>query len=204
VLLYASGVAATAPLRVDASLYTPGATLTDAVLQGEWGVLPDPVPTGAPVAWTNAVGVAVAGNALAKTAPTDWGNAGASSLQWLPAGEGYVEFRASEGTTSRMLGLSSADLDQGWRSLDHAFYLRADQRLQVYERGVYRGYFGTYFPGDVLRVGVESGVVTYRRNGSVIYTSPWSPAYPLVVDSSLHTAGATLVEVVIAGGWSAP
>ena len=204
VLLYESAIAPAAPLRVDASLYTPGATLTGAVLQGEWGVLSDPVPTGAPVAWTNAVGVAVAGNDLAKTAPTDWGNAGASSLQWLPAGDGHVEFRASDGGGSRMLGLSDFDADQGWKTLDHAFYLRSDQRLQIYERGVYRGYFGTYFTGDVLRVGVESGVVTYRRNGAVVYASPWAPAYPLVVDTSLQTEGTTLEDVVVSAGWTLP
>lgn len=204
VLLYTSPLAPTAPLRADASLYTPGATLTGAALHGEWDVLPDPAPTGAPVAWTNAVGVAVSANDLTKMAPTDWGNAGASSLQWLPAGDGYVEFSASEGGSSRMLGLSGFDADQGWRTLDHAFYLRSDQRLQIYERGVYRGYFGTYFAGDVLRIGVESGVVTYRRNGAVIYTSPWAPGYPLVVDSSLHTEGATILEVVTAGAWIEP
>lgn len=204
VLLYTSAAAPPPLLRVDSSLYTPGATLTDVVLQGAWAAPPDAAPTGTPVAWTNAVGVTATGSDLVKTAPTGWGNAGASSLQWLAAGAGYVEFRASEGTTSRMLGLAGFDLDQGWRTLDHAFYLRADQRLQIYERGVYRGYFGTYFPGDVLRVGVESGVVTYRRNGAVVYTSSGTPAYPLFVDTSLHATGATLEDVVVSTGWTEP
>jgi hypothetical protein len=201
-LLYESAVPPPALLRVDTSLYTPGATLTGSVLHGSWGTPPEPKLLGTPVAWTGAVGVAARGTGLAKTASTGWGNAGASSLARLGAGSGYVEFRASEGTSSRMLGLGGADLDQGWSGLDHAFYLRSDQRLQVYERGVYRGYFGTYFPGDVLRVGVEGGVVVYRRNGVRLFASPTPPAYPLLVDTSFYSWGATLLDVVVSGSWA--
>ena len=56
--------------------------------------------------------------------------------------------------------------------------------------------FGGYQAGDPFQVGVEGGVVTYRRNGAVFYTSGVAPAYPLLIDTALFTPGATLSEVV--------
>ena len=53
--------------------------------------------------------------------------------------------------------------------------------------------------GDRLRVAVESGVVVYSRNGSVFYTSAVAPTYPLLVDTSLHTTGATISNAFIFG-----
>jgi hypothetical protein len=58
---------------------------------------------------------------------------------------------------------------------------------QVYEAGALRGTFGTYTTGDVLRVAVEGGVVKYRKNGTLLYTSTVAPTYPLLVDTSLYT-----------------
>jgi RHS repeat-associated protein len=54
-----------------------------------------------------------------------------------------------------------------------------------------------------LRVAVEGGVVKYKKNGTVFYTSSVPPTYPLLVDTSLYSAGSTLSNVVI-GGSSSP
>ena len=59
--------------------------------------------------------------------------------------------------------------------------------------------FGTYLAGDRFRVAVESGVVKYRRNGVLFYTSAAVPAYPLLVDTSLYSLGATIADVVLSG-----
>src|SRR5437870_3352007 len=59
---------------------------------------------------------------------------------------------------------------------------------------------GTYAPGDKLRVSVDSGVVTYRKNETtVLYTSTLTPTYPLFADAALYTNGATLSNAVIFG-----
>ena len=50
-----------------------------------------------------------------------------------------------------------------------------------------------------MRVAVESGVVKYRKNGVVFYTSGSSPTYPLLADTALYTSGSTLTNVVISG-----
>jgi len=157
------------------------------------------------VTWTNVVGVSASGNSLTKTAATAWGNAGAASSQSITAGDGYVEFTATETTTYRMCGLSHADSDQNYASIDFAIFPTAtasNNVLQVYESGVYRGDFGTYAAGDRLRVAIEGGVVKYKKNGVVFYTSSVTPTYPLLVDTSLYSTGATLTNVVVASATS--
>jgi hypothetical protein len=102
-----------------------------------------------------------------------------------------------------MLGLSNKDVDQNYTSIGFAAYLASSGALQVYEMGVNRGSFGTYATGDVVRVAVESGFVKYRRNGVLLYSSS-AATYPLLVDTSLSTTGATLGNVVVSGNWAAP
>jgi hypothetical protein len=184
------------------SLGSPsGATLLDG--RGEVTIANDdvPPPPSQPVVWTRAAGVAITGNSLRKTAVTRWGNAGASSTKALTSGDGHVEFRASETTTDRILGLSRGDANRGRGDIDFGLQLRSDGVLQVYENGSYRGSFGTYATGDLLRVSLESGVVRYWRNGALLYTSSAAPASPLLVDTALYTSGATLTSVVISGRW---
>jgi hypothetical protein len=97
-----------------------------------------------------------------------------------------------------MLGLSRGDSNQNYPDIDFALY-QALNTVQVYETGVLRGSFGTLVSGDHLRVSVEGGVVKYRKNGALLYTSAVAPAFPLLVDTSLYTVGATLTDVVLSG-----
>ena len=46
---------------------------------------------------------------------------------------------------------------------------------------------------------VESGVVVYRRNGVLFYTSGVAPVYPLLVDTALYSAAGTIADVVLSG-----
>ena len=167
--------------------------------------LSDPPETGTStgevdVTWTDAVGVATAGNSLTKTGATGW-NAGAASAETI-AGDGYVEFTTGESTTAKMAGLSVGNAGQHHSDIDFAFYLKASGVVGVYEGGVQRdGNVGTYAAGDVFRVEVGGGEVTYALNGSVVYTSAVAPGSPLRVDTSLNTPGATIsdVELVATG-----
>jgi PKD repeat protein len=152
------------------------------------------------VVWKNLVGVTPSGNNLSKNGPEDtigW-NAGASSKKWLTSGDGYVEVTASETTTHRMLGFSRADWKVGYDEIRHAMY-PAVGGLAVYEAGQFRGTFGSYEPGDRLRIEIAAGVVRYSRNGRVFFISTRPPLYPIYVDASLFTPGASLNDVVFAG-----
>jgi arylsulfatase A-like enzyme len=190
-----SALTPTYPLLVDTALYYPGATLSAVVVSGFSAPL---VPVGDPVGWTSLVGVVDSANSLTKTATYGW-NAGAVSGTHLASGDGYVEFAASETTTSRMLGLSNGNTDTSWWDIDFAIYLRAGGELRVYEGGTYVGTYGTYVTGDVLRIGVVGGLVQYYRNGTVFETSAQTPTYPLLVDTALYYTGATLSTVVVSG-----
>ena len=64
--------------------------------------------------------------------------------------------------------------------------------VRVYEGGAFRGSFGTYVAGDVFRIDVTGGQVTYSINGTLVYTSLTAASFPLVFDASLYTTGATL------------
>src|SRR6266536_1486733 len=152
-----------------------------------------------PAVWSNAVGVSPSGNNLTKTATTGWGNAGAASTRALALGDGYVEFTASETNTARMCGLSNGDSNQDWQDIDFGMYPVGDGGLHVYEGGIYRGVIGSYAAGDRLRVAVEGGVVKYRKNGVLLYTSTVAPTYALLVDTAIYSNGGTRNNVVLSG-----
>jgi RHS repeat-associated protein len=150
------------------------------------------------VTWINASGVAVNGNGLTKTAATGWGNAGAVSSQTITSGDGYVEFTPTDTATNRFCGLSNGDSNQNYTDVDFALH-PSGGTIYIYESGASRGTFGSFAAGDVMRVGVEGGVVKYRKNGTLLYTSTVMPTYPLLVDSALYANGDTLSNVVIGG-----
>jgi hypothetical protein len=70
--------------------------------------------------------------------------------------------------------------------------------LCVYERTIRRGCFGSYQPGDWLTIAIQNRRVVYMKNDTVFYTSTVVPSYPLFMDSSLYSPGATVNNAVIA------
>ncbi len=156
------------------------------------------IPFEAPqaVIWTNAVGVSVSGNSLTKTTATGWGNSGAASQQAIP-GNGAVEFTASETNTRRVVGLSLNDTDQGPASIGHAIRLEDDGYIYIYENGTWisSAGFWSYVNGDVLRIERTGSTIRYWQNGVLRYTSGLPSSGPLVVDTALHTSGATISNV---------
>ena len=145
------------------------------------------------VQWTSAVGVETSAGTLRKVTADGW-TAGAVSTGTL-VGDGYAETVVAETNTYRLFGLGTGDSGAGYDDVDFGLYPAANGQLYVFEKGVYRGSFGDYAPGDVLRVSVDGGVVRYIRNGRVLYESTQPPVYPLLVDTALYSAGATLQSV---------
>lgn len=197
-VFYSHAAAVNYPLIVDTSLYTPNATITDAVISGslidvsQAAQLED-------VAWTNAVGVQTSGNSVTKSGAASLWDAGAVSTRGIAPGDGYVEFTATEANTDRMCGLSNADSNQRFGDIDFAIYLTNGATVFIYENGTFKTSAGNYAAGDRFRVSVENGVVKYYKNGGLLYTSQTAPAYPLLVDTSLHTPAATVSGAVISG-----
>jgi alpha-tubulin suppressor-like RCC1 family protein len=181
-ILYSSGVDPTYPLHAEASLYTSGATVVD-LRMGD-------------LVWGNAVGVQLFASGLSKTGSTGW-NAGASSSRAIDSG--YVECTVSETNTDRILGLSHIDADASYASIEYGLYLESSGTLKVYESGQYRGAFGSYAPGDRLRIAVENQTVTYYKNGVLAYTSTVAPTLPLVADTTFYQLGGSLLNTIMSG-----
>jgi alpha-tubulin suppressor-like RCC1 family protein len=189
-LLHTSATPPQYPLTAAAALDTPGASIADVVLTGALAEN---------VRWAAAVNATAVGSDLIKSAgaANTW-DAAAVSTKAIVSPNGYVEVTASETSTNRMLGLSHGQTNQAYADIDYALYM-AGNRLYVYESGVQRGSFGTFVAGDRLRVAVEGASIRYRRNGTLLYASAVAPTFPLLVDTSLYSLGATLQDAVLTG-----
>ena len=180
-LIYTSTATPVYPLNVDTALLTSGATITDLLLS--------------PLVWTSASGLAVTENNLTKTAGDGWNAAARTSFD-LDSGDGYLEFKALETDTRRAVGLRrGTGTATSYADLDFAIDLGTTGTVTVYESGVSRGTFGSYAHGDRFRIDIEEGVVRYRKNGAVLFSSAVAPVYPLHGEATLYSAGATVAEV---------
>ena len=182
-----------------AGTYTATLTVTDsdgATAVSSANVVIDARVAGT-VTWTNTAGVSIAGGTITKIAADGW-NAGAGSTQSIASGDGHVQCTATQTNTYRLIGLGTTDSSRSYEDVDFAIYPAANGLVYVFENGVNRGAFGAYATGDRLRVSVRGGTVRYSRNGLVLYTSAVAPTYPLRVDTSFYTSGASLGDVVLA------
>jgi hypothetical protein len=192
-LLYTSGVVPSYPLVLDTALSAMDATVQDAVISSS--ALQN-------VQWVNLVDANANGGTLQKTAGA-W-DSGANSRQTINATGQYVEFSA---TNHRMqVGLSndtSAAVD--YSKLKYTFNIWGSE-FDIREGWEnQRVWGGAFTPGDVFRIAVESGVVKYYKNGTLLYTSGVAPSYPLVLDTALSAMGATVQNAVIfTTDWYAP
>ncbi len=152
--------------------------------------------------WTNGLRVTIAGNDLSKfSGSTNLWNAGASTVESLQ-GDGFWEFTTAENTSAKMAGLSNGDSNVDFGDIDFAIYPKSSGKIGIYESGVSLvANAGTYVAGDRFRVKVQQGVVTYYRNGILLYTSLGVPTFPLLLDASLKTLGATINDANFDHAW---
>jgi len=142
----------------------------------------------------------VNGNNLTKVSGGNSWNA--NGFSWQDVGNnGYMETTVVGTGTQRMIGLSSADANADWNTIQYAFYLTSWGALEIRENGSGNLQGGlTYDTGDVLRIAVENNIVKYYRNGSPVFSSGTAPTLPLYVDVSLHNVGANVGQVKVANG----
>ncbi len=188
-LIRTSALSFSFPLFPEATLADAGGTISGAQIDGA---------TAETVTWAGAVKATASPGFLAKTSPAVAWDSGAASTMAIDGSDGYLEMPASVGSTVAMIGLSHGSANSGYSDIDYALYM-ASGTLYIYEGGLNRGSFGALVAADRLRVSVESGVVKYRKNGALLYTSGIAPTFPLLVDSSLQSSGARISGVVLSG-----
>ncbi len=144
------------------------------------------------VQWTNLVNTSATGSLISKSGgPESAWNAGAFSVQSIPANNnGYIEFSVGELNpgqigTYKMIGLSSADADAGYTTINYAIYTQPSENvIEIFENGVHKGGFGTYSITDRFRIERAGATIFYKKNGVVFYTSTTPSNTPLFGDCS--------------------
>ncbi len=188
-VFYTSAVTMNLPFQVDTALISMGATFTNVRMTVATGGSAAARSGSSNVAWTELVNVTASGDTLRKTDGCDGcEDAGAVSRQQLTDGDAYLDFTVAETGPALFIGLN----DGLGVSMPFAIRLINDS-AEVRELGQYRAGI-TVGSGDVLRIAVQEGVVSYARNGKVFYTSDTAPSYPLRVESLFISSGSTLAR----------
>lgn len=116
-------------------------------------------------------------------------NAGARSNGFIYSGDdGYVEWKVPYSLVGGVLGFNDADSDASYPNIEHAFYF-SGKVARVYEMGVQVHFVGAYADGDLFRITRVAGVVTYKQNGTLVYTSGAASTGTVFLDSSLYSGG---------------
>ena len=98
----------------------------------------------------------------------------------------------------RMIGLSATNPNADWTSIQYAIYLTNVGTFDIRQSGATIAIpAATYVTNDVFRIAVESNVVKYYKNGSLVYSSLVVPTLPLMVDVSINEQGGTVRNAVI-------
>jgi len=149
------------------------------------------------VTWTSLVNVTARAGAVSKIGGcAGCSDAGAVSTQTIASGDGELTFVAGDTQALRVIGLSTGNT--GTAPEEIVFGLRVqDGRVEVREKGAYKAE-RALAAGDVLKVTLRAGTVSYLLNGTAFYTSAVTPAYPLLVDTSLFDIGGTFTSVTLA------
>ncbi|HET9468157.1 MAG TPA: hypothetical protein VFO48_07095 [Vicinamibacterales bacterium] len=145
------------------------------------------------VVWTNVVNATAAGSTLQKSAGCDGcEDAGGHSQQSLSA-DGFVEFTVGETGTFWVAGLNQADGSTLLADIDFAIRFNGSGYADVLESGAYQpGGDTTYVPGDVFRIVIVGGRVQFSKNGQFLRESAATPTFPLVLDATLGSMGASI------------
>ena len=159
------------------------------------------------VIWTDLVNVTVVGTTITKTGGITTDDAGAASVQTI-AGDGYVEWTNPATNKSYWVGLTTVPnpgftytgIDFGISvALVSVVADAAPAWVGSVESGVSSAQLSTAITGDVFRVSVDSNVVTYWKNGTLLATSAGTPTFPLLVDMSMMSVGAAVEDAEIDG-----
>ena len=152
--------------------------------------------TSTPVTWTSIVNATATAGTLQKTSGCDGcPDAGGASQQTVASGNASLEFTATGVNPLLFAGLTGGAITTSADGIRFAWRLQGGW-AEVREGNVYR--INTAFvAGDQFRVSIETGVVRYYKNGTLIYTSGVAATYPLFADAALYNVGATVGSAVL-------
>lgn len=136
---------------------------------------------GAPLAFRNTAGEISNANKNLRSTGSAW-NSGADTIETIPANTtGSISFAGNDedhaGGGARndfFVGLSrqSDSPATNFTGIRYAIYNNISQ-ITIYESGTLRGNYGFFTDGDILEIHRNggTGAITYRHNGTTVYTS---------------------------------
>ena len=113
--------------------------------------------------------IEVNGNTIKKIGTTNGWNAGLSTLETI-SGDGYLSYSMPQHNYSKMVGLTYADVDEGYANIDYALYHTTGD-VRVYEHGNNLGIKTTYVANDKFKIERRGYTIYYLKNDKVFYTS---------------------------------
>lgn len=154
------------------------------------------------VQWVNTVHANPTGSTLQKADGCGTcADAGATSAQSILSGDAAVQFTPVAGARLYAGLGTDATANTDPARIDFAFSFWPDGGWDVRERGVYKTE-GRVVAGDVFRIAIAAGTVKYYQNAVLVYSSATPPSYPLVLDTTLIGAGATIAAASLDGGFA--
>lgn len=148
------------------------------------------------VVWTNlSYATTGANGAVWKTANgNSWPGAAADSAQSL-SGDGYFECYVNHNGSPNLYPIN-VGLNSGDTSTFEYYWAISSGYAQPYVNNTYKASTAVT-TGDKLRIAVESGVVKFYKNDTLIHTSDVSPGYPLkaLFWSNLDNAGLSSARI---------
>ncbi|MCF6237243.1 MAG: hypothetical protein L3J79_00250, partial [Candidatus Marinimicrobia bacterium] len=148
---------------------------------------------------TTTAGVAGEGSTLTKTDGVDgnWDSDGVSTK--TIAGDGGVKFKISPTNKAVYIGLALSNADRDNNHLEYSIKGTSTATIRVVELGVEKLNNGNFSASDIFEIKRTGTVVTYLKNGLVIYTSTVPSSGDLLVDTSFRHIGASLNSVRYTG-----
>lgn len=108
--------------------------------------------------------------------------------------DGAVSFKVVPGYYA-LLGLNAVNSDRNYTDLDFAIHTQGNGNTQIYEAGVLKGDFGPWNVNTVFAIERVAGVVSYRKDGVVIYTSQTASTGPVMLDNAFFAVNTAFAEV---------
>jgi len=134
-------------------------------------------------------------NSLVKVQSNGQWDGGAASYNTIYE-NGYVEFTTNENNRRKMVGISNSNANSHFNTISYAFSMEGNGTIRIYENGNNRGNFGTYSPGDRMRIEYSGGNIEYSRNGAILRTVA-AGATSYLVDVSIRDVNATVTQAIV-------
>lgn len=162
-----------------------------------------PVKSQTKVKWTHTKNISIFAGRLIKNGDVKkWWNAGTASKEKLPKKtNGWVQARISEPKGARILGLSEQNTDPSWNSVQYGLYIRENGTIQILEKGkVVFTSKEKVEKGDIIKVERKEGVLHYKKNKEIVYSSKKTFHNALYVDIAMYTPETYLQAVKLNKG----